>query len=633
MRPYPERPVLLSLALGLALAATPDLRDAEWHRDVDRLALFAKSDAPGVRAEAARALGRTREEKALDPLAALARDPDLAVRREALAALAWVPGGDEPLREALQVLPRHSGWGKAEAAAELRGVAMWALGHHGSDENLALLVEGLRERGPAAVGAATGLGRMGRDKVEGVEAALSPLLAAAERDLGELPEAAAYAAGRIGCDEPNAPRAARRAATSPWPTARAYLLRCAGKGLDAKARAEAARAGLADDDAFVRVTALGLLEEGDPVVLAVDAVEDADPGVRTAAVAALGRLGARRQLEMLAADPDPWRAAEAIDALLGIGVPAEPAWVDGPLPVQVAVAGHAPLESAVELALTAKEPAVRSAACGALLGAELAPEQAEEVGRRLLGASDGVVRAVGVGLLEGVDPEAQKALLLPVIRVETDPEVLGEALGRLAGFEWKQAPEGVDVSLRRAMGLGHDRVARKAAALAAAMDVEAPDAAADPRLLIDLERTATLRSVVVETSRGSFTIELFPEVAPLAAHHFATRASEGFYDEAVFHRVVPSFVAQTGCPRGDGWGGPGYTLPDEVSDLAYVEGRVGIARSDRDTGGSQWFVTTSDQPHLTGDYTLIGEVSHGMHVVHSLRRGDVVHDVRVEVAP
>ena len=145
-----------------------------------------------------------------------------------------------------------------------------------------------------------------------------------------------------------------------------------------------------------------------------------------------------------------------------------------------------------------------------------------------------------------------------------------------------------------------------------------------------IESVERIRGARVETDLGTFTIALDPEAAPLAVANFASLAEAGFYDGLVWHRVIPGFVAQTGCPRGDGWGGPGYTIPDEVSAEPYDEGAVGMARSDRDTGGSQWFVTTGPQPHLAGEYTRFGRVTEGMYVVKRLRPGSRLIHVTIE---
>ena len=111
------------------------------------------------------------------------------------------------------------------------------------------------------------------------------------------------------------------------------------------------------------------------------------------------------------------------------------------------------------------------------------------------------------------------------------------------------------------------------------------------------------------TDVGEIRVTLHPEVAPLTVWNFATLADDGYFDGLLFHRVVPDFVIQDGCPRGDGWGGPDHAIPDELNWLPYKEGTLGMALAGPDTGGSQWFVTLSPQPHLEAAYTVFGQVS------------------------
>jgi peptidylprolyl isomerase len=137
-------------------------------------------------------------------------------------------------------------------------------------------------------------------------------------------------------------------------------------------------------------------------------------------------------------------------------------------------------------------------------------------------------------------------------------------------------------------------------------------------------------TVRVETIRGDITIELFPEIAPFTILSFLKLAEKGFYRGTTFHRIVPNFVIQGGDPRGDGWGGPGYFLRSEFSDLSFNEGYVGMASSGKDTEGSQFFITHSPQPHLDGRYTIFGKVIRGMDKVFQLQNDDRIFDVKRE---
>jgi cyclophilin family peptidyl-prolyl cis-trans isomerase/HEAT repeat protein len=130
--------------------------------------------------------------------------------------------------------------------------------------------------------------------------------------------------------------------------------------------------------------------------------------------------------------------------------------------------------------------------------------------------------------------------------------------------------------------------------------------------------------IVVKTTRGNFTIQLMVNNSPGSVSNFVRLIKENFYKNGVFHRVVPNFVIQDGCPKGDGSGGPSYTIGSEFGPIYYEEGSVGMASSGKDTEGSQWFVTHSPTPHLDGKYTIFARVISGMSVVHQIEVGDKI---------
>jgi cyclophilin family peptidyl-prolyl cis-trans isomerase len=129
------------------------------------------------------------------------------------------------------------------------------------------------------------------------------------------------------------------------------------------------------------------------------------------------------------------------------------------------------------------------------------------------------------------------------------------------------------------------------------------------------------------SSRGTVTLELLGEDAPLTVANFERLARSGYYRDVTFHRVVPNFVAQDGDPRGDGNGGPGYAIRDELNVRRYSRGAVGMALSGPDTGGSQYFLTLSAQPHLDARYTIFARVVGGESVMDALVQGDAIHDI------
>jgi cyclophilin family peptidyl-prolyl cis-trans isomerase/HEAT repeat protein len=135
---------------------------------------------------------------------------------------------------------------------------------------------------------------------------------------------------------------------------------------------------------------------------------------------------------------------------------------------------------------------------------------------------------------------------------------------------------------------------------------------------------------ILETTRGNIEIGLFMEDAPLTAANFIWLAKRGFFDGLSFMRVVPYFVIQGGDPRNDQEGGPGYSIRCEINMRMYERGSVGMALAGKDTGGSQFFITTSPQPHLDGAYTCFGRVISGMQAVDHMLPGDRIVKVRIE---
>jgi cyclophilin family peptidyl-prolyl cis-trans isomerase len=137
----------------------------------------------------------------------------------------------------------------------------------------------------------------------------------------------------------------------------------------------------------------------------------------------------------------------------------------------------------------------------------------------------------------------------------------------------------------------------------------------------------------VRTARGIAIFDLDPEEAPMTVESFRALAAKRFFDGIVIHRVVPDFVVQSGDPRGDGSGGPGYAIRDEINALRYRRGTVGMALSGADTGGSQWFVTLAPQLHLDGGYTVFGRVREGAELFDRTEQDDVLVSVRVTERP
>jgi peptidyl-prolyl cis-trans isomerase B (cyclophilin B) len=137
-------------------------------------------------------------------------------------------------------------------------------------------------------------------------------------------------------------------------------------------------------------------------------------------------------------------------------------------------------------------------------------------------------------------------------------------------------------------------------------------------------------AVIALEKGGEIQIDFYPDDAPKTVENFVTLAKRGFYNGLTFHRVVPDFVAQGGCPKGNGTGGPGHTVKAEFNKQKHVRGTVAMARSqDPDSAGSQFYITYGPTPHLDGSYTVFGHVIAGMEHVDAIRQGDRMRTVTI----
>ena len=137
-------------------------------------------------------------------------------------------------------------------------------------------------------------------------------------------------------------------------------------------------------------------------------------------------------------------------------------------------------------------------------------------------------------------------------------------------------------------------------------------------------------NATIETNKGEILIELLPDVAPATVSNFIYLTEKGYYNNLLFHRVLPDFVIQSGDPRGDGLGGPGYAIPCEYDEKPFERGTIGIATAGKDTGGSQFFICHSEQPHLNRRYTVFGKVLNGMDVVDKIEIDDKIIQIIIQ---
>ncbi len=371
-----------------------------------------------------------------------------------------------------------------------------------------------------------------------------------------------------------------------------------------------------------RGTALVALARGRDsraAALVAAAAGSPEPRLRARAAEAAGLLGETELLGRLAADPNPLVREAALAARL----------LPAPAPSSATSSGRA---------------AGNAAKAGA--GAPDATAAATRAAAAALSDPDEGVRTIAADWLADhpVVPLANLAgALTAALRDESIESPLGVIKALAARGEAEPRERGAVVellertghqpsyALRREAAAGLTRLGRPAPALGPAPSLEAGAGGDQLRSYREIvERTRRPRTVEVRTNRGTFRLRLDCPRAPRTCLNLLDLAAQHFYDGLLFHRVVPDFVIQAGDPRGDGYGGPGYVLGDEINRLRYRRGILGMALAGPDTGGSQFFITLSPQPHLDGGYTAFGEVVTGAEVLDAIQAGDRIERI-VEV--
>lgn len=270
--------------------------------------------------------------------------------------------------------------------------------------------------------------------------------------------------------------------------------------------------------------------------------------------------------------------------------------------------------------------------------AALKPQGLEEILRERINASDVVIRATAAELLGKQSPSEAigRALIDALPRALRDKDSDDAAMSILGALA-KQKNAMANEAIKTALDSSNHLIRRRAVALLKTNGVgdfsdrigtvQTRNTAIDyRRAMARIEKQVT---ATVVTSRGSFTIQFLPADAPLTVDNFVQLAKRGYFNGQTIPRVVPNFVVQAGDPRGDQNGGPGYQIRCEINEALFERAAVGMALSGKDTGGSQWFVTHSPQPHLDGGYTVFGQVIRGMDVIDQITRGDVIRRIIV----
>jgi HEAT repeat protein/cyclophilin family peptidyl-prolyl cis-trans isomerase len=370
------------------------------------------------------------------------------------------------------------------------------------------------------------------------------------------------------------------------------------------------------------VSAIGSIPAPGVVDTLLDVIADPSPSVRAAALRSLVALDPENFTAVLSGlDPDPhWSVRAALATILGtlpsgagqtrlLGMLNDSDQRVVPAVLKSLVTMHAPDAADVMLKhLSADDPVVRATAATAI--GELKPD----------GGAQALAEAYRAGQRDS-NYTARAAALAAVVTfgAAAATPVLTSAL---ADKDWAVRVRAAQLlkQLDPASAAGVDAQIRPA-------PTTLPDATYQaPRLTNPPVST----QAYIDTDRGTIQLELAVIDAPLTVENFVTLAQKGYFNGLSIHRVVPNFVVQDGDPRGDGEGAPGYTIRDELNERPYLRGTVGMALDPwPDTGGSQFFIALSPQPHLDAKYTVFGRVVAGMEVVDQIQPWDVIRRVRV----
>jgi cyclophilin family peptidyl-prolyl cis-trans isomerase/HEAT repeat protein len=598
---------------------------------------------PLARSAAALTAGRIGARAHLGRLRVLAADPDTGVAATALFALG---------------LLRDTSAAASAPAALRRGApvsteAAWLLGELG-DRGRADIVAALAD--PELDRETRGVLLLAAARLRPVPAAaIAPWVASGDSALAWR-AAYALARGRSAAGV----RALLAAATSPAGAVREQAARGLGRAVAGDSLGDRARAVLtalvADPEPRVRVNALrGLASYGSaaqtPVMMAL---RDPEAAVRLAAAQSLDLV--------MGTSPLAWSAAFAEDTAFVVqravadaaakhgvvldglhGWAASPEWRRRAAAAELQVHGAA-TASLGRLVAPRADPdgRVRAATVAALAtlseSASVRPRVRAAL-RDALADSDWCVRAAALGALaSGATADDLWAALDAQVRALRDDQNDARlAFWQLADSALSRMGVAVPDSVaRRLSGLPRpdDPLERNAAShiarFAGWRDSTSAARPLDWYLARVRESYHAPRPIAsIETERGLVDLELFAVEAPLTVYNFITLARRGYFDGQAFHRVVPNFVVQGGDPRGDGNGGPGYAIRDELNRWRYLRGTLGMALSGPNTGGSQFFVTHSPQPHLDGGYTVFGRMTAGGPVLDRIVQGDRIVRIRI----
>jgi cyclophilin family peptidyl-prolyl cis-trans isomerase/HEAT repeat protein len=416
-----------------------------------------------------------------------------------------------------------------------------------------------------------------------------------------------------------------------------------------------------DPDARVRVNAIRSMATYGPRARAdvVRATRDSDPNVRVAAAQSLATVISKSDAdfgELLAADTGvAYRTSVLASAVrAGMRPPELTTWLqsgDWRLRAAVASANGDSTDRAFAISramplVSDPDPRVRASAYGAIAPPSSMAMEPEVHAALIRGLSDPdlFVRANVIGILGEKPSAADFPAVLASYRGSSNDSSNDARLSAVQYFAalWKKDSVTPPPQVRTALSAlpipsdPLERAAGKGVAFFSSWSsvVEAPRPAGWYEAVLRAVLLPVYRGkpphATIHTVKGDLRVELFGADAPITVNNFLTLARSGYYRNTRFHRVVPNFVIQDGDPRGDGNGGPGYAIRDEMNRNRYERGALGMALSGPDTGGSQYFLTHSPQPHLDGHYTVFGKLISGFDVLDRIVQGDIITSVEAK---
>lgn len=588
--------------------------------------LLADAD-PDVRQMAALALGLLADKASVAALTTALQDAEPRVRGRAAEALGLI--GDTA--SAVAVGQMVSGYVKAGAIASLSP----------DDEQW--------PKTPEADAVRLGLFALVRQK--GYEPLASAVVDGGGRVSAWWP--VAYALQRI--NDRRAVPALQQLAATPGRYTRSFAARGLGAYRDTssvpilRAMIDQARGAVAVTVSAVRALAQIGAPEGGEAILALLSAEKLDPNIRLEAVSALAAMKSVPALPyILDLVTDEWpamraaaiRAAAAIDPdgfpLVLSGMEPDSHWVVrsaiaetlGTLPAELA---HAQLKPMLE----DRDKRVLPAVIDSLVRTK-APDLENVLLAQLKSPEPGV-RSAAARAIGRLRPGGAANALREAFRASQDPAMQDARQAALEALVRYGAADAAD-TVKAALADPDWSMRLRAAALLRELDPSAetvnairpapgaPIVPYDSPLLVE---PVVSPHAFIETTKGTIEIELTVLDAPQTTRNFIALARRNYFNGLQVHRVVPNFVVQDGDPQGDGSGGPGYTIRDELNDRPFVRGTVGMALSGPDTGGSQYFIMHSPAPHLDAKYTVFGYVVNGMDVVDRIQQLDVIQQVRI----